>query len=112
MASAALRIWSSAVGQSWLYVLSVVVAEACPSAFWTVTSPQPLGSAHWPRSPQVVELEPRPASSGLCGPPPKAHGVLVGWILALAEEYPPNGILAGPEPGDYSLNMSTSAGAR
>ena len=40
-AAAAARVLSSAVGHRWAYVLSVVVALACPSARWTVTTSQP-----------------------------------------------------------------------
>ena len=38
---AATRVLSSAVGQRWAYVLSVVVAEAWPMARCTVTTSHP-----------------------------------------------------------------------
>lgn len=56
MPAASARVRSSAVGQRWVYVCSVVVAFACPRARLTVATSQPArDESGRVEVPQVVE---------------------------------------------------------
>src|SRR3954453_4722421 len=87
MCCAAARVRSSALGQRWEYLDSVVDAEAWPRARWTVTTSQPEAiNPEGVEVPQVV-----PADTGHAGgrggcAPAVADGFLLWRLGAGASE--------------------------